>query len=71
MNRWDSPLFTVPFDDVEPPCEAIWDAVIAEGGEARRVRPNAATVLVCLFSSFSLLSHLLISGREENTNGAR
>jgi protein KTI12 len=47
MARWDSPLFTVPWDDPEPSCEAIWDAVIGsetEGGK-KVVRPNQATVL--------------------------
>jgi len=47
MARWDSPLFTVLWDDVTPPCEAIWDAIIgsdAEGGK-KIVRPNQATVL--------------------------
>jgi protein KTI12 len=45
--RWDSPLFTVLWDDDTPPCEAIWDAVVgseAEGGK-KSVRPNQATVL--------------------------
>ncbi|KAK5131053.1 hypothetical protein LTR08_001338 [Meristemomyces frigidus] len=45
MSRWDSPLFTVPFDDAEPPCEAIWEAMIGSDGKAKVVRPNAATVL--------------------------
>jgi protein KTI12 len=45
MNRWDAPLFAVPFDDIEPPCEAIWDALIGSDGKAKVVRPNAATVL--------------------------
>lgn len=47
MARWDSPLFTVLWDDKMPPCEAIWDAVVgseAEGGK-KVIRPNAATVL--------------------------
>jgi protein KTI12 len=47
MARWDSPLFTVLWDDATPPCEAIWDAIIgsdAEGGK-KIVRPNQATVL--------------------------
>ena len=47
MVRWDSPLFTVLWDDELPPCEAIWDALIgsdAEGGK-KSVRPNQATVL--------------------------
>ena len=47
MTRWDSPLFTVPFDDAEPPFEAIWNALIGEEGKTKIVRPNAATVLVC------------------------
>jgi protein KTI12 len=45
--RWDSPLFTVLWDDEMPPCEAIWEALVgsdAEGGK-KVVRPNQATVL--------------------------
>lgn len=46
MARWDSPLFTVLWEDERPPCEAIWDAVIgSETGEKKIVRPNAATVV--------------------------
>ena len=45
MTRWDSPLFTVPFEDSEPPYEAIWEAMIGSDGKAKVVRPNAATVL--------------------------
>jgi len=47
MARWDSPLFTVLWEDMTPPCEAIWDALvgsIAEGGK-KVVRPNQATVM--------------------------
>lgn len=45
MARWDSPLFTVPWDDPEPPCEAIWTELIegiGKDGRRRIVRPNAA-----------------------------
>lgn len=45
MARWDSPLFTVPFVDPDPPCAAIWDALIGTDGKGRVARPNAATVL--------------------------
>ena len=45
MTRWDSPLFTVPYDDAEPLSEAIWDALVGSDGKAKVVRPNAATVL--------------------------
>jgi protein KTI12 len=45
MNRWDAPLFTVPFEDAEPPCEEIWEAMIGTDGKAKVVRPNAATVI--------------------------
>jgi len=45
MNRWDAPLFIVPFDDAEPPCDAIWEAMVGSDGKAKVVRPNAATVL--------------------------
>lgn len=45
MTRWDSPLFTIPIEDAEPPCEAIWEAMVGSDGKAKVVRPNAATVL--------------------------
>lgn len=45
MTRWDSPLFTVPYDDATPPLDAIWDALIGSDGNVKLVRPNAATVL--------------------------
>jgi len=45
MSRWDAPLFTVPYDDPEPPYEAIWEAIVGSNGTAKAVRPNAATVL--------------------------
>ena len=45
MSRWDAPLFTVPYDDAVPPCEAIWEAMVGSDGKAKVVRPNAATVL--------------------------
>lgn len=46
MTRWDSPLFTVVWDDGTPPCEAIWEAMVGtEDGKPVVVRPNQATVL--------------------------
>ncbi|CAL8575603.1 kti12, chromatin associated [Xanthoria parietina] len=45
MTRWDSPLFTVPYDDSAPPCEAIWNALIGSEGELKKVKPNLATVM--------------------------
>lgn len=45
MSRWDSPLFTLPYDDLLPPNDAIWDAMFESDGKARTVKPNAATVL--------------------------
>ncbi|KAK6437461.1 kti12, chromatin associated [Oleoguttula sp. CCFEE 5521] len=45
MSRWDAPLFTVPFDDEEPPFDAIWEAMVGSDGQSKVVRPNAATVL--------------------------
>lgn len=52
MNRWDSPLFTVPYDDEQPPCEAIWEAIIGSDGNAKIVKPHQATVTVNLSSFF-------------------
>ena len=49
MNRWDSPLFTVAFDDATPPFEDIWAAVIGTEGKTKTVKPNQATVMVCIF----------------------
>lgn len=58
MTRWDRPLFTVPFDDAEPPFEAIWEAMIGSDGKMKVVKPNTATILVCACpntpSSFTL-----------------
>jgi protein KTI12 len=47
MARWDSPLFTVLWEDESPPCGTIWDAMIgsADGKTKVVVRPNQATVL--------------------------
>ena len=47
MTRWDSPLFTVPWEDETPPFEAIWEAMIGSDGKGKVVKPNQATVLVC------------------------
>ncbi|KAL8709563.1 MAG: hypothetical protein Q9220_005655 [cf. Caloplaca sp. 1 TL-2023] len=44
MTRWDSPLFTVPYEDAAPPCKDIWSALIGDGGEIKKVKPNQATV---------------------------
>lgn len=46
MTRWDSPLFTVLYDDEIPPLEEIWDAMVGSEGKAKTVKPNQATVLV-------------------------
>lgn len=47
MARWDSPLFTVLWDDETLPCDAIWDAMIGsvDGKTKVVVKPNQATVL--------------------------
>ncbi|KAF2087458.1 chromatin associated protein KTI12 [Saccharata proteae CBS 121410] len=45
MTRWDSPLFTVPYEDETPPLEQIWDAMVGNDAKTKVVRPNAATVL--------------------------
>ena len=46
MTRWDSPLFTVPFDDETPPFEDIWEAMIGSEGKAKIVKPNQANIAV-------------------------
>jgi len=43
MTRWDSPLYTVPYDDTTPPLEELWDTLV--GGKVKAVKPNSATVL--------------------------
>jgi protein KTI12 len=45
FTRWDSPLFTIPWEDEQPPCEAIWEALVGSEGGKKVVRPNQATVL--------------------------
>lgn len=49
MTRWDSPLYTVLYDDVEPPVGRIWEAIVGSEGKRKVVKPNMATVLVCLW----------------------
>ncbi|MCJ1265347.1 hypothetical protein MMC22_005223 [Lobaria immixta] len=44
MTRWDSPLFTVPYDDEKPPFDDIWEALVGSEGTAKTVKPNQATV---------------------------
>ncbi len=51
MTRWDSPLFTVPFDDEAPPFEAIWDAMVGSDGKVKTIKPNLATVAVTRMDS--------------------
>ena len=50
MARWDSPLFTVLFEDEAPPFEKIWDAMIGDEGKGKIVKPNLATVTVSAFA---------------------
>lgn len=57
MARWDSPLFTVVYDDEAPPFDQIWEAMVGRDGQAKVVRPNAATVLVRLLVSLSTEFH--------------
>ncbi|KAI9734580.1 MAG: hypothetical protein M1834_002181 [Cirrosporium novae-zelandiae] len=45
MNRWDSPLFTVLYDDREPPFEKIWEALMGKEGKGVAIRQHQATVL--------------------------
>ncbi len=44
MSRWDSPLFTIPFDDASPPIEAIWEAMVGSDGKAKVVKQHHATM---------------------------
>ncbi|KAK3178549.1 hypothetical protein OEA41_000686 [Lepraria neglecta] len=45
MTRWDSPLFTVPYEDEKPPLGDIWEAMIGSEGKVKIVKPNQATVM--------------------------
>lgn len=47
MTRWDSPLFTVPYDDEKPPFDDIWEVLVGSEGKTKTVKPNQATVIVC------------------------
>ncbi|CAG8583035.1 702_t:CDS:2 [Ambispora gerdemannii] len=40
-NRWDSPLFTVIYDDPDIPCDDIWQAVMVKKAKP----PNLSTVV--------------------------
>ena len=48
MTRWDSPLFTIPYDDDTLPYQDIWDAMVGSNGSVKTVKPNLATVMVNL-----------------------
>lgn len=56
FSKWDTPLFTVPASDAQPPISAIWTALFPPteanqlrdgglGGQKAEVKPHAATVL--------------------------
>ncbi|KAL2076027.1 hypothetical protein VTL71DRAFT_970 [Oculimacula yallundae] len=45
FTRWDSPLFTVVWEDEQPPCEAIWEAIVGSENGKKVVKSNRATVL--------------------------
>ena len=51
MTRWDSPLFTVLDEDETPPFDQIWEAMVGSDGKTKVVRPNQATVLVCIMEA--------------------
>lgn len=61
-TRWDSPLFTVPLSDAQPPLSRIWEEMVEpkdKDGIRRVIRPNQATVLTPASSS----DHLYILDR--------
>lgn len=66
MTRWDSPLFTVPYEDETPPMTEIWEAMVGSDGAAKVVRPNQATVLVsrCGIYMWSHIAHSSLPGIE-------
>ena len=68
MARWDSPLFTVVNEDKTPPFEQIWEALVGSDGKAKVVRPNQATVLVCIFFYRLRNFHVLIKCRNQQLN---
>jgi protein KTI12 len=41
MTKWDSPCFTIPAEDTDPPIEDIWDAMVNK----KIARPHAATLM--------------------------
>ena len=46
MTRWDSPLFTVTYEDEAPPCQDIWDTMVGSEGKVKTIKPNLATIIV-------------------------
>lgn len=60
MTRWDSPLFTVPYDDGTPPFDAIWEALIGSDGNTKTIKPHQATVLVRDLLEITYLWHVVI-----------
>lgn len=53
MSRWDSPLYTISYDDTELPVPEIWESLVLNKPKP----PNQATVLVSTFSGIANLSN--------------
>ena len=60
MTRWDSPLFTVPFDDEAPPSKDIWEAMVGSDGRTKIVKPNLATVMVSVNAKCLLIQTMIL-----------
>lgn len=50
MVRWDSPLFTIPWDE-DPPFEDIWNAII----KGDKKPPTSAVLQVSIFFLLTLI----------------
>ncbi|MCJ1462639.1 hypothetical protein MMC07_001241 [Pseudocyphellaria aurata] len=66
MTRWDSPLFTVPYDDEKPPFDDIWEVLVGSEAKAKTVKPNQATVTKAAaepdyFYEFDKITHEVIN----------
>lgn len=71
MTRWDSPLFTVPYDDAHPPYEQIWEAIMGSEGTGKVVKPNMATMQVRVDPISKRGEMLITVGRGRNQRRSR
>ncbi|PLB53408.1 putative RNA polymerase II Elongator complex associated protein Kti12 [Aspergillus steynii IBT 23096] len=61
-SRWDKPLFTVPWDDAEPPIADIWSALTGIPHPSATEAPTEPSALASTFASTHISSGASVAG---------